>query len=423
MSNKTIYFDHAATTPLDPRVKEAMESFFIREFGNPNAIYSLGHRARVAIDNAREKVAEILGARADEIIFTGGGTESNNLAILGMARASLAEAIPLARGLASSGHIITAKIEHHAVLEPCHYLEKQGFAVTYLPVDKLGLVDPKAVERVLRPDTILVSVMYANNEIGAIQPIAEIGRVIRDFRKENPPKPPIKKGGGKGDLSFPLFHTDACQAAGYLDLNTQKLGVDLMTINGGKIYGPKGAGVLYKRRDIKLEPLFYGGGQEGGLRSGTENVPAIIGMAAALELAQKEKKKETQRLSRLRDYLINGILKTIPKSFLNGHPTQRLPNNVNVTILDIEGEALVLYLDERGVMCSTGSACTSSTLEPSHVLLALGLPPSVAHGSLRLTLGRKNTKKECDYFLEVLPAIVKKLRSISPVKLRFVKLR
>lgn len=387
-----VYLDYAATTPLDPKVKKAMEPFFAKDFANPSSLYTLGQKSRLAIDQARKKIASILNCRPGEIIFTSGGTESNNLAILGAAR----------KYSSFGKHIIVSKIEHHAVLEPAHYLEKNGFEVTYLPVDKFGFVDLKALKSALRKETILVSIMYANNEIGTIEPVREISSLIREFRGKN---------------HLPLFHSDACQAAAFCSLNVQELGVDLMTVNGGKIYGPKGTGFLFVREGVELEPLIFGGGQERGLRSGTENVPGIVGLAKALELAQKEKDKEGERLKKLRDYLIQEILKRIPKTILNGHPTMRLPNNVNVSILDIEGEALILYLDEYGISCSTGSACSSATLEPSHVLLAIGLSPAVAHGSLRLTLGKETTKKQIDYFLNKLTLCVQKLRALSPVKI------
>jgi cysteine desulfurase len=381
---KFVYLDYAATTPLAPEVKAAMEPFWSKNFGNPSSIYELGLKAKNALNQARNKIAQILKARPTEIIFTSGGTESANLAILGLSRAI------------GHGHIITTKIEHPAVLNAVLALKKEGFAVTLLPVDKYGLVSPKQIKKAIKPKTILVSVMYANNEIGTIEPIAEIGKLLKKF-------PHI------------YFHTDACQAAGYLDLNVNKLGVDFLTLNGLKIYGPKGAGILYARTNTPLQPLIFGGGQENGLRSGTENVPTYIGLAKALELVQKNKNKEIKRLKKLSQKLIAGILKTIPKSFLNGHPQKRLPNNVNVTILDIEGEALLLYLDRYGICASTGSACHSQTLQPSHVLQAIGLPREVIHGSLRLTLGKETTNKDIDYVLKVLPGIVKKLRQLSPV--------
>ena len=388
---RTVYLDHAAATPLDPRAFEAMRPFLTQTYGNPSSFHSAGKEAKDALDAARSSLATILGARADEILFTSGGTESDNLAILGVCRAL------------GKGHIVTSAIEHQAVMEAVGHLEKkEGFEVTYVPVDKHGLVDPEAVVKAIRPDTILVSIMYANNEIGTIEPIAEIGNAIQKMRQA---------AGSKSTL----FHTDACQAAGALDLTVEKLHVDLLTLNGSKIYGPKGVGLLYVRRGIKLQPLLFGGSQEKGIRPGTENVVGIVGLATALTLAQAEAKTETARLIPLRDKLISGILKSIPKTRLNGHPTERLPNNVNISIMDIEGEAMILYLDARGVYASTGSACTSASLDPSHVILALGMPYEVAHGSVRFTLGRSTSEADIDYVLEVLPPLVEKLRSMSPV--------
>ncbi|MFC1809948.1 cysteine desulfurase NifS [Patescibacteria group bacterium] len=387
MPKNNIYLDHAATTPMDPRVLEAMEPYLKEEFGNPSSIYSIAQRARQALDEARTDVAEVLGCTEEEIIFTSGGTESDNLAILGVARAN-----------AKKGkHIVTTKIEHHAVLHPCEVLEKEGFEVTYVDVEKNGIVDPVKVKEVIREDTILVSVMYANNEIGTIQPIGKIGR----FCKKR---------------SIP-FHTDACQAAGTLEMNADRLKVDLMTLNGSKIYGPKGVGVLFVRKGVNIQPLMYGGEQERRIRPGTENVAGIVGLAKALKLAQEGREKENVRLSRMRDYLIKGIEAKIPKVMLNGDRLERLPNNVNVSILDIEGEALLLRLDMAGIAASSGSACTSGSLDPSHVILALGHPYEIAHGSLRFSLGKSTTKKDLDYVLEVLPKIVDDLRAISPVSL------
>lgn len=380
---KRIYLDHAATTYLDSRVKKAMDPFWIKEFGNPNSLYQEGRRAKKAIDVARSKIAELIGAGPEEIIFTAGGTESDNLAIFGVAGAK-------------NGHIITTKFEHHAVLNTCKELERQGFKVTYLDVGKEGIVNPNDVKRALRPETILVSIMYANNEIGTIQPIAEISKIVHKNNNT-------------------LFHTDACQAAGYLDLDVNNSGVDLMTVNGSKIYGPKGIGFLYVRKGIKLQPIIFGGEQEKKMRPGTENVPAIVGLAKAFELVQKDRIKESKRLTVIRDYFIKKLLTQIPKTFLNGHPSRRLPNNINVSILGVEGESVVLYLDEAGVGCSTGSACTSQTLEPSHVIMALDKPYEYGHGSLRFTLGKSNTKKDIDYVMKILPPIIKKLRSISAV--------
>ena len=407
VKNKRIYLDHAAAAPMDKRVKKAMEPFWMENFGNPNALYKEGLAARNAVETARADVAKVLGARAKEIIFTNGGTESDNLAIFGVAR-NLDIECPSGHSM-SKFHIITTKFEHHAVLNTCKFLETQGFEVSYLDVDKDGILDPKNVAKALRPETILVSIMYANNEIGTIQPIREIVKVIRGVKK---------KGGGNFVPFFPLFHTDACQAPSYLDLNVEKLGVDLLTLNGSKIYGPKGIGLLYIKNGVKLQSLLYGGEQEGKLRPGTENVPAIVGLAEALKIADKDRKKESARLVRLRDYFINRLLGEIPKTVLNGHPTQRLPNNVNVSILDVEGESVVLYLDEAGVACSTGSACTSESLESSHVILAIGKSHAYAHGAMRFSLGRTTIKKDIDYVMKVLPDIIKKLRMFSPVNIK-----
>jgi len=421
---KRIYMDHAAAAPMDKRVKKAMEPYWTENFGNPNALYKEGLIARNAMETAREDIAKILGARAKEIIFTNGGTESDNLAIFGVVHAMTGgvrkltslrtdeEGNPTEAKFPNSSlssvsrpHIITTKFEHHAVLNSCKRLEKEGFEVTYLDVGKEGVVNPKDVAKALKPETILVSIMYANNEIGTVQPIREIAKAVRDFKKKN-------------GAVFPYFHTDACQAPGYLDINVERLGVDLMTINGSKIYGPKGIGLLYAKNGIKLEPLLYGGEQERKLRPGTENVPAIAGLAEALKIADQDREKESTRLVKLRDYFIGRLLGEIPKTVLNGHPIQRLPNNINVSILDAEGESIVLYLDEAGVACSTGSACTSESLEPSHVILAIGKPHAYAHGAMRFSLGRSTTKKDIDYVMEVLPDIIKKLRMFSPVNIK-----
>ncbi len=396
-TKKLIYLDHAATTAVDPIVKKAMEPFYCDQFANPSGICASSRKVNGALNDARRTVAQILGTLPDTIIFTGGGSESDNLAIFGVAR----------KHSKQGRHIITTKFEHHAVLHPMRQLEKDGFEVTYLDVDKFGFVTPEQVIKAIRPDTILISIMYANNEIGTVEPIADIGRALLKYRKEHA-------------TSFPYFHTDACQAAGALDLNVEKLHIDLMTLNGSKIYGPKGVGILYKRRDIDIQPLIFGGTQELGMRAGTENVPGIIGIAKAIELANERKIKDIKILRYLTKYFWDKIQKEIPKVRLNGPEIgeRRLPNNLNVSILDIEGEALLLYLDEYGIACSTGSACTSSSLEPSHVLLACGLPYEYAHGSLRFTLGKATTKKEIDYVMKYLPEIVKKLREISPVHLK-----
>ena len=384
---KKIYLDHAATTPLDPQVLKAMLPYLKEKYGNPSSLYQKGIESKEAVNGARKKVAKVLGGHEEEIIFCGSGTESDNLALRGTARAYKKK----------GNHIITTQIEHHAVLNTAHALEKKGYEVTYLKVDKEGLVNPADLEKAIKKETILVSIMYANNEIGTIEPIAEIGKITQE----------------KGII----FHTDACQAAGALPLDVHRLKVDLFTLNGSKIYGPKGTGVLYIRQGVKIDPIITGGSQERNLRAGTENVAGIVGLAKALEIAETKRKIESRRLINLRDYLIKGILAKIPRVILNGSQDKRLPNNINVSILDVEGESLILYLDKYGIQTSTGSACTSVNLEPSHVLLALGLPYEYAHGSLRLTLGKNTAKKDLDYVLKVLPQIVKKLREISPVKL------
>ncbi|MDO8621775.1 MAG: aminotransferase class V-fold PLP-dependent enzyme [bacterium] len=400
MSHRSVYLDCAATTPVDPRVLEAMRPYFEQEYGNPSSLYEAGRSAKEALDGARKRVAAVLGCSPDELIFTGSGTESDNMAVLGVPRWYRSKS-------ANQGHVIISAIEHHAVLNAAERLRKEGFEVTVLPVDQYGFVSPEAVRGALTPQTTLISIMAANNEIGTIEPIQEIGKVIRDWKREQGRKP----------TEAPFFHTDACQAAGALDINVQKLGVDLLTINGSKIYGPKGTGVLYVRRGVRLEPLVYGGGQEQRLRSGTENVAGIIGLATALEIANTQREAEGQRLSGLRDRLIAGIMERIPKVVLNGHPTERLPNNVNVSILDIEGEAVLLYLDAHGIAAATGSACDSESLDPSHVIVAIGRPYEYAHASIRFTLGRSSTDEDVAYVLEVLPGIAEKLRKISPVKL------
>ncbi len=385
-----IYLDYAATTPLDPRVKKAMQPYWSEDFGNPSSLHDLGRRAKKAINEARSKIAATLHCRSEEIVFTGGGTEAINLAILGAARYQAKLGTKLSLVPDSRGHLITTKIEHHAVLRSMEELEQEGYEVTYIEVSKGGLVNPKNIAQALRPDTILVSVMYANNEIGTVQPIADIGKIIKTHRSHQP------------DKSYPLFFTDACQAAGYLDLNVEKSGVDMLAINGSKIYGPKGVGALYVRKGVKLEPLIYGGGQERGFRSGTENVPAIVGLAKALEIAEKEKRQGTSRLGKLRDYFIKKVLDEIPEAELNGDPEKRLPNNVNISIPGLEGEVAVVYLDERGVACSTGAACSSVEVEPSHVILALGKSREHALGSLRFTLGRHTKKQDIDYAVAAL---------------------
>ncbi|MDD2757845.1 MAG: cysteine desulfurase family protein [Patescibacteria group bacterium] len=392
---KKIYLDHAATTPVDERVFSAMKPYFMKEFGNPSALYNLGRTAQTAVTEARKKIAGLLHALPENIIFTGSGSESDNLAILGVVKAHQHK----------GKHIVSLGIEHHAVLRPLEDLAKNGFAVTYVPVGKDGLVDVEAVVKAIRPETILVTIMYANNEMGAIQPIAEIGREILKYRKAH-------------NTIYPFWHSDACQASEYLDLDVEKLHVDLMTLNGSKMYGPKGVGMLYLRRGVSIKPLILGGGQEKSRRAGTENVPAIVGLAKALELAQKDKAKESARLRELTAYFWKKIQEKIPDVRLNGPAIgeSRLPNNLNVTFMNIEGEAMLLYLDEYGIMCSTGSACTSESLEPSHVLRAMGMPFEMAHGSLRFTFGHSNTRADIDYILKYLPAVVAQLREMSPMQ-------
>ncbi|MDN5301917.1 MAG: cysteine desulfurase [Thermoanaerobacteraceae bacterium] len=384
---KRIYMDHAGTTPMRKEVLEAMLPYLTDRFGNASSIYSYGREAKTALEDSREKVAGLIGADAREVFFTAGGSESDNWALRGIAAANGDK----------GNHIITSSIEHHAVLHTCQDLEKQGYKVTYLPVDKFGLVDPEHVNNAITDETILVSIMHANNEIGTIEPIAEISKVIKQKRKNI------------------YFHTDAVQTVGKIPVNVNDLGVDLLSISSHKIYGPKGVGALYIRKGTKIKPFITGGAQESQRRAGTENVPGIVGFGKAAELIGKELEKEHERLSKLRDKLIHGIMEKIPHVRLNGHPTRRLPHNVNLCFEFIEGESLLLNLDMKGICASSGSACTSGSLEPSHVLLAIGLPHKIAHGSLRLTLGRDNTEEDVNYILEILPDIVSKLREMSPL--------
>lgn len=394
---RLIYLDHAAATPLDSRVKEAMMPYLEAEYGNPSALYDLGRSARSAVDDAREQVARFLNCRASEVIFTGSGTESDNLAIFGVARQNFSSKN---LGGQARGHLVTTSIEHHAVLNPCRALEKEGYGVTYLKVDHDGLITPEQLRESLRDDTILVSIMYANNEIGTVEPIAECARAIRKWKKEN----------GRKENEPPFFHTDACQAAGYLEMDVAHLGVDLLTLNGSKIYGPKGVGVLYVRRGLRLQPIIYGGGQEFGMRSGTENVAGIVGMGRALEIARDIKALKHESMKALRDRLTAGILERMEGSDLNGHPEKRLPNNVNISISGIDAEAMLFYLDEAGIAAATGSACESAGPDPSHVVQALGKSREAARSSIRLTLGRSTTGRDVDYVLGVLPKVVQKLR-------------
>jgi len=384
---RTVYMDHAATTPVDPRVLEAMLPYFTQKFGNPSSIYALGREAAEALDGAHRTVAEILGAQPRDIIFTSGGSESDNLAIRGCA---------FAQRKKGKNHIITSPIEHHAVSHTIEQLVKEfGFEQTVVPVDRYGVVDPAEVERAITERTALVSIMYANNEVGTIEPLPEIAKVTR----------------AKG---VP-FHTDAVQAGGSLDLNVERLGVDMLSLSAHKFYGPKGVGILYVRRYTPLMPMQTGGGHERNRRAGTENVPYIVGLATALKLAQEERERNNAYVAGLRDRLVQGILSGIPDVELTGHPTDRLPGSASFVFHGIEGESILLNLDIQGVAASSGSACTSASLEPSHVLMAMKLPVEICHGSLRLTLGKDNTAEEVDYVVSILPPIVEKLRAMSPV--------
>lgn len=385
---RTVYLDHAATTAVDPRVVEAMLPFFTEKYGNASSIYSLGREASKAITEARATVADILGCGSNEVIFTSCGSESDNLALRGVGFKR--------RKLGKGHHIITSPIEHHAISHTCEQLEKEfGFEITYVPVDKYGMVDPDDVGRAITDKTALISIMYANNEVGTIEPIAEIGKIAR----------------GKG---IP-FHTDAVQAGGSLNLNVNDLNVDLLSLSAHKFYGPKGVGLLYVRKRTSLMPMQTGGGHERSRRAGTENVPYIVGLATALKLAYDHAESENQRIAALRDRLIESVLSRIPDSRLTGHPTERLPNSASFVFRYIEGESILLNLDLAGIAGSSGSACTSGALEPSHVLISMGLPHEIVHGSLRLTLGRENTDEDVGYVLGVLPGIVEKLRAMSPL--------
>lgn len=380
-----IYFDHAATTSTRKEVVDIMLPYFTESFGNPSSVYEIARKNKQAVDEARQKTADLLGADFNEIYFTSGGTESDNWAIKGVAESYKSK----------GNHIITSAIEHHAVLHTCQYLESKGYEVTYLPVDEYGQVNPEDVRKAIKDTTILISIMYANNEIGTIQPIEEIGRIAKE----------------RGVL----FHTDAVQAMGHIPIDVKKANVDLLSFSGHKFHGPKGIGALYIRKGVRIKPLLHGGAQERNRRAGTENVPGIVGLAAALELAIRDMEENNKKMLELRDYIIRGITERIEHVKLNGHPTKRLPNNINFTFDFIEGESLLLLLDSKGIYCSSGSACTSGSLDPSHVLLAIGLPHERAHGSLRITLGDENTKEEADYLLEVLPSVVQRLRDMSPL--------
>jgi len=380
-----IYFDYAATTPVRQEVLDVMLPYFTDHYGNPSSIYEIARTNKKALEKARDKTAAAIGADPTEIFFTGSGTESDNWAIRGIA--------DLYKSMGK--HIITSAIEHHAVLHTCEYLEKQGFDVTYLPVDADGIIQMSDLEKAIRRDTILITIMAANNEIGSIQPIEEIGSLAR--------------------LKGVAFHTDAVQAVGHIPINVKTQSIDLLSLSAHKLYGPKGAGALYVKKGIPLKPFMFGGGQERGKRAGTENMAGIVALGHAIDLAVSEMKDESIRLSALRDKMINGILTSVPHTRLNGSKVKRLPNNVNISFDFIEGEALLLLLDMKGIFASSGSACTSGDLDPSHVLLAIGLPHEQSHGSLRLTLGRNTTESHIEYLLKELPPIVTRLRDMSPL--------
>jgi cysteine desulfurase len=383
---KRVYLDYAATTPVDPRVVKAMLPYFSEKFGNTASLHSFGMEAKEALENSRETIAKALNAKPSEIYFTSSATESNNLALKGIAFAHKEK----------GKHIVVSSVEHDCVLNSAKWLKKQGFDVEFLKVDQYGMVDPQAVKKAIEKDTILVSIMHANNEVGTINDIKEIGKICQQANV--------------------LFHTDAAQTFGKIPVDVQAMNIDLLTASSHKMYGPKGVGCLYVRYGVEIEPLLHGGGHEFGLRSSTVNVAGIVGFAKATELCLEEGDQEKNRIELLRDKLINGVLKTIPNSYLNGHLKQRLFNNVNLRFDFVEGESIVLDLDSYGIAASTGSACSSPNLEPSHVLLAMGLRHEQAHGSLRLSLGRWTTEQEIDKVLEVLPKVIEKLRKISPLK-------
>ncbi len=381
---RRIYLDYAATTPTHPDVSKAMRPYLRDFFGNPSSMHSIGQEARVAVEESRDKVASMIGASSEEIVFTGGGTEADNFALKGMAYANDSK----------KNHIITSSIEHHAVLETCKFLERLGFSVTYLPVDGYGLVDPDDVKRAITEKTLLISVMHANNEVGTVEPIAEIGKIARE-----------------AGISF---HTDAVQTAGHIPVKVDDLGVDMLAMSAHKLGGPKGVGALYVRKGTRIVSFVHGGEQEKGRRASTENVPGIVGFSKAAEMAQRESGKEAKRLTVLRDKLTNGLMGRIEHVHLNGHPTRRLPNNINMSVDGVEGEHMLLNLNARGICVSTGSACSSSSSEPSHVLLALGLSHEQARGSIRLSLGRETAERDIDRVLAVLPDVVNELRAMAP---------
>lgn len=389
--NRLIYLDNAATTQVYPQVLDAMLPFFTEHYGNPSAIYSFANEAKKAVDQSRSTIADLIGANTDEIYFTGGGSESDNWALVATAEA-----------YESKGkHIITSKIEHHAILHTCEYLEKRGYEITYIDVDEKGTIKLDELEAAIRPDTILISVMAANNEIGTIQPLKEIGA--------------IAKAHGV------LFHTDAVQAFAHIPINVDEMNIDMLSASGHKIHGPKGIGIMYIRKGVKIRSFIHGGAQERRRRAGTHNVPGIVGMGKAAELAKVNMDNNIKNVSELRDYLIKRVLDEIPYTRLNGHETNRLPNNANFCFRFIEGESMLILLDQNGICGSSGSACTSGSLDPSHVLLAIGLPHEIAHGSLRLTLSEQTTKEDIDYTVDKLKGIIERLRSMSPLYEDFVK--
>ncbi len=384
MDKKIIYMDHAATTYTAKEVVEAMLPYFSEKFGNPSSVYSIGQSNKTALDLARKQVASAINAQPDEIYFTNGGTESDNWALKGVAFANERK----------GKHIITTSIEHHAILHSCEWLASRGFEITYLPVDKYGMVYPESVEKAIRPDTILISVMYANNEVGTIQPIAEIGKIARDHGI--------------------YFHTDAVQAVVHVPIDVVTDNIDLLSLSGHKFYGPKGTGALYLRKGTRIQNFIHGGAQEKKRRAGTENVPGIVGLGTAIERAVTEMPEETKRLSVMRDELTRELLK-IPATHLNGHPTKRLPNNTNIIFEYIEGESILLFLNMKGICASTGSACNSASLEPSHVLTAMGISHEIAHGSIRLTVGERTTEEDVKFVIAALTETVAKLRAMSPL--------
>jgi cysteine desulfurase len=382
---RKVYLDHSATTAVHPEVLEAMLPYFAEHFGNPSSAHSWGREAKVVIEQCREKIASFFGASAKEIFFTSGGTESDNLAVKGVAWANQNK----------GKHIITSQIEHHAILETCKYLSKQGFDITYVPVDKYGLIDPEDVKKAIKPDTILVSIMHINNEMGAIEPIEEIGKIVRE----------------KGIC----FHTDAVQSAGKLPIDANKLNVDMFSLSAHKIYGPKGVGLLYIRQGTKITPLSHGGQHERGKRAGTENVPGIVGLSKAIEISHRDMNEYNKKMKFLADSFYKKLNEKIADISLNGHPTKRYCGILNISFKGVEGESIILSSDMKGIAISTGSACSSGTLEPSHVLAAMGVLPELAQGSIRFSFGRENSSEDIDYVVDVLSEVVNRLRAMSPI--------